>query len=65
MKKQQRMFPEKFEEEEPEEEEEEDDDDDDTLVTTKSALRGGDGVATMTAKNAHRSMQDQLSTFKK
>ena len=67
MKKQQRIFPEKFEEEEPEEEEEEeeDDDDDDTLVTNKSALRGGDGAATMTAKNAHRSMQDQLSTFKK
>ena len=59
MKKQQRLFPEKFEEEEPEDEEEEDDDDDDD---TGLATSGGAGAATMAA---HRSMQDQLSSFKK
>ena len=55
MRKQQQMYPEKFETEDPEEEEEEDDDDDDD-DTGKSAS------ATL---SAHRSMQDQLNSFKK
>lgn len=61
MVKQQRLFPEKFEEEEEEEEdgddEEDGDVDDDDTGTTQTS-----GAATM---SAHRSMQDQLSGFKK
>ena len=55
MIKQQQMYPEKFETEEPEEDEEDDDDDDDDSS-------GESGAATLLA---HRSMEDQLSSFKK
>ena len=52
MIKQQQMYPEKFETDEPEEEEDDDDDDD----------SAESGAATLLS---HRSMQDQLDSFKK